>query len=221
MHQFISPDGYCAVPLLRDLRTEVFEVITATNTALLVGLQDPQNELIWQEFFARYQPLLISFARRLGLNEQDAQDAAQETLLAFTTAYRAGRYKRDKGRLRTWLSGIATNKIRDIQRRRGKELAVGGRDDTTDFMNQIVDDHTMSEIWEAEWQRAVVAQCMAEVRAEVEPKTMRAFELVAMKGWPADKVAEELGITRNAVYLAKSHVLSRMQSLQAQLEEIW
>jgi RNA polymerase sigma-70 factor (ECF subfamily) len=206
---------------LRRLRAEAFSVITATNTSLLVGLQDPRKEEIWSQFYARYHPLLVSFGHRLGLNRQDAEDAAQETLMAFATAYRQGKYDRDRGRLRTWLSAIASNKIRDIQRRRGRELARGEADATTAGISQLPDDHSMSEMWEAEWQRAVVRQCLAEVRAQVQPKTMRAFELVCLKDWPADRVAAELGMSRNAVYLAKSHVLAKMQETQRELEEIW
>ena len=82
-------------------------MITATNTELLIGLADPQNRAVWQMFHDRYRPLLITFAKRLGLKEADAEDAAQEALIAFVASYQDGKYQRDKGRLRTWLSAIA------------------------------------------------------------------------------------------------------------------
>ena len=76
-------------------------------------------------------------------------------------------------------------------------------------------------VWEAEWRKAVIRQCMEEVRHQVEAKTMCAFELFALRGWPVDKVAEHLGMSPNAVILAKRRVLSRMRELQHQLEEVW
>ena len=56
---------------------------TTTTTAMLEGLRDPGNETVWRDFDERYRPVLIGFAQRLGLTAADAEDAAQETLLAF------------------------------------------------------------------------------------------------------------------------------------------
>ncbi|MDM7998830.1 MAG: sigma-70 family RNA polymerase sigma factor [Dehalococcoidia bacterium] len=195
-------------------------MITTTSTSLLAGLHDRGNERAWGEFDARYHPLLISFGRRLGLAEHDAYDAAQETLLAFAEAYRQGRYDREKGRLRTWLYGIATNKIRDLQRRRAREI-VGDAADRTGLMEQIPDEHTMSEAWEAEWQAAVLAACTEEVRHQVEASTMQAFELFVLKGRPGEEVAQHLGISRDAVFKAKRRVLTRMREVYDRLQADW
>ena len=78
-------------------------MLSTTNTSLLAGLRDRSNDACWSEFFGRYQPLLVGFGHKLGLSETDAQDAAQETLMAFVSTYREGGYDRQKGRLRTWL----------------------------------------------------------------------------------------------------------------------
>lgn len=72
-----------------------------TNTALLEGLRETGNDAIWKVFCTRYRPVVIAVARRLGLNADEAEDATQEALLAFATAYRQGKYDRDKGRLRS------------------------------------------------------------------------------------------------------------------------
>ena len=73
-------------------------MITATSTSLLVGLRDLRNEQVWQDFSNRYSPVLVNFGRRLGLSEQDAEDAAQETLISFSNGYRDGLYDPAKGR---------------------------------------------------------------------------------------------------------------------------
>ena len=56
---------------------------TRTTTAMLDALHDPENALVWETFDKRYRPILIGFARNLGLSEQDAADIAQETLTRF------------------------------------------------------------------------------------------------------------------------------------------
>lgn len=193
-------------------------MITATNTCLLVGLRDLGNEQVWQEFSNRYSPVLINFGRRLGLSEQDAEDAAQETLISFSNAYRDGQYDPAKGRLRTWLLGIAGNRVRDLHRRRDKKAKAGAN---TQVFDNLADDHSISEAWEDEWRQAVLKACITELRQQVEPVTLEAFELYALKGVEADEVAKRLGISRNAVFLAKSRLIARLRDMQTQMDEIW
>jgi DNA-directed RNA polymerase specialized sigma24 family protein len=88
-------------------------------------------------------------------------------------------------------------------------------------MEQIPDEPSMDKIWDAEWHRAVLMQCLQDISEEVDAKTIRAFVLFAWKGWPVDKVASELGVSRNAVYQAKKRVLSKMRTRQQYWEENW
>ncbi|MFQ5490503.1 MAG: RNA polymerase sigma factor [Phycisphaerae bacterium] len=192
-----------------------------TNTALLEGLRDAGNDALWTLFCERYRPVVVSVGRRLGLSADEAEDGAQEALLAFATAYRAGRYDRDKGRLRSWLMGIANKKIRDVQRRRPRETPVGQQNSGTGIITGQIDEHTLSEAWEAEWQRAIVKACLAQVRGKVEAKTMQAFELLVIKNWPVDQVVETLGMNRNSIYQAKSRVLAHMREIHHQLDQTW
>lgn len=196
-------------------------MLTITNTFLLDGLRDKDNAQIWNAFFERYQPLLVAFSKRLGLKDADAQDAAQETLMSFVSAYREGNYDRMKGRLRTWLFGIASHKVRDIQRKRGRDLVIVDEADSTRFLNKVPDDHSMSEIWEAEWAKAVLDECLRQVREQVKPKTFEAFELFALKNMTAAEVAEKLDMSENAVWIAKNRVLSKMRQIQSTLESNW
>jgi len=195
-------------------------VSTLTRTSLLLGLKTSSDDRVWSEFFSRYQPLIIAVGQQLGLSEQDAQDAAQETLLAFSDAYRKGKYDRDKGRLRAWLFGIATKKIRDIQRHRMKQPSAD-LPEKTRLLNTISDEHSISEVWESQWQRALMRECMDAVRRHMEPSTVRAFELFVLEDWPAEKVAKKLGLSRNAVFKAKRRVLSRMRRSYVHLQMDW
>lgn len=208
----------------RDLRplfrAVVTGLITNTNTLLLVGLKDRANEQVWSEFCSRYQPVLVAFGRRLGLKEADAEDAAQETLIAFADAYRKGLYDPARGRLRTWLFGIARHKICGTQRSDARRPVVQA-DEPTRLMDTVPDEATMTAAWELEWQRAIIDACLAHVRRDVEETTIRAFQLFVLQEWPADRVAAELGISRNAVFKAKRRVLSKMREIHRYLDANW
>lgn len=200
---------------------------TVTNTALLQALSDFENGTVWQDYLERYRPLIVGHARRAGLEEADAEDVAQQTLVAFATAYRKGDYDRARGRLRAWLFGIARTALRGFQRgrqiRRGREVQVTANADGegTGFFARLPDDDRLEELWEEEWRHAVVRQCVEEIRGEVEEQTFRAFELFAHQGKPAREVSQALGITENAVFLAKRRVLARIRALLPQMEEVF
>ena len=88
-------------------------VAQLTTTALLEGLFDPANQELWRHFDERYRPVIIAFARRLGVEPTDAADIAQETLVQFLRDYREGKYDRNRGRLHCWIIGIAKHRIAD------------------------------------------------------------------------------------------------------------
>lgn len=195
-------------------------VITSTNTFLITGLKDGGNDRVWGEFCARYRPVLVSFAQRLGLLRDDAEDAAQEALIAFAEGCRQGEYDPGRGRLRTWLFGIARHKVMNLRRLEGRRH-IAHPEDRTRILDSAPDEASMSATWEAEWRRAIIEVCLQEVRRIFEPATVRAFELFVLQEWPAERVAAELGISRNAVFKAKHRVLTRMREAYRYLDANW
>ena len=195
---------------------------SVTSTALLQGLRQEGNSKAWHDFCARYEPALLAFAQRAGLQEQDARDVVQETLVVFLERFRAGDYDRDRGRLRAWVQGIAFNKIREARRRLARpEVQVADETSTTPFMDRVPDEAELTDIFETEWQRGLLAECLRTVREQVDTQTFEAFELYALKDWPAERVAQHLGVARDSVYVSKCRVLSRLRELQEELGADW
>jgi RNA polymerase sigma factor (sigma-70 family) len=196
-------------------------LLTRTSTILLEGLKNPGDRSCWQDFDSRYRPLVIALARRLGLQDCDAEDIAQETMAAFLRAYRQGQYDRERGRLRDWLRGIASHKVRDLQRHWGhQEKPLTEKTDATSLLDQI-EDKNVETVWDEEWDRAVLRQCLEEVRQEVEPRMFEAFELFALRDWPAKQVAAHLQVSEDTVYQSKSRILARVRDLLPLLERTW
>lgn len=197
--------------------------LSITTSHLLDGLKDPHNQAVWQAYVGRYRPLVIQYGMRLGLSATDAEDAAQLSLIEFCSSYQADKYDRTRGRLRDWLFGIARNQVLNYRRRqvaRGPMLISEGSSGT-DFFNALPDEDSMAKAWDEEWRQAVMRQCLATVRAEVEPRTFEAFELFALQGLSAESVAAKLGITANAVFGAKRRILRRIRELLPSLQEEW
>lgn len=188
-----------------------------TTSTILEGLRRFDDRDSWVRLDARFRRPIVRFARSLGLSTSDAEDAAQETLLAFARAYREGGYDRSRGRLSRWLFGIAFRQALDHRRRSAKAHGCVGTNGETS-VREPIDEGSASHIWDTEWEESLLEQCLAQVRLEVEPQTMQAFEtLVRLKLTPA-QAAATLGMPVKSIYNAKHRVLGRVRELRTELE---
>jgi RNA polymerase sigma-70 factor, ECF subfamily len=193
-------------------------VDSRTSTTLLEGLKDRANSQSWGYFVKRYRPIVLAFAKKRGLSTADAEDVSQKTMLDFYRRYLEGRYDRAKGRLRAWLFGIAHRNVLNMKRQRGRELAAVGGTKAGKLIANVESPDSAKDDWEREWERRVLRSCLEEVAKQLNPTTVRAFELRVLKRWPVKKVAEELGLTENAVYGAKHRALKRIEKIKDEME---
>ncbi|QOI99449.1 MAG: sigma-70 family RNA polymerase sigma factor [Phycisphaeraceae bacterium] len=182
-----------------------------TTTRLLDQLQDAGQQEAWSRFDERYRPVLTGFARSLGLGDADAADVAAWTLAEFLREFRAGKYQRGRGRLRAWIIGIARNRSAMLRR-----AAARGHPSPLNSQADVPDDEAgLTIIWERERQRVILDRALEELRrtTKADERTMRAFELVALRGVPAEEAASQCGISVDDVYIAKSRVTRRLREI--------
>jgi RNA polymerase sigma-70 factor (ECF subfamily) len=190
-----------------------------TTTALLNNLHDSENEAAWKQFDDRYRPILIGFARRLGLSEADAIDVAQETMVQFVKEYREGKYDRERGRLRSWLLGISRYRVAGVYRKRATSRISRGESAMVDLPR----DDDYDKAWDTERRMAVLREALDRLRSstKIADKTIQAFEMVAIQQLSTAQVAADLGISENDVYLAKSRVASKLREIVASVEKVY
>lgn len=191
---------------------------TTTSTGLLDGLKDASNEDVWQAFDARYRPVILSLAQRMGLSHADAADVVQETLLQFLRDYRLGRYERGKGRLRHWLQGIARHRITDALRARGRR-----REQGASAAADLASREDMERFWSEESEREILRQAMAELResTRTSPRSIEAFEALVLGGRSAGVVAEEFGLTAHDVYMIKHRMTAKLREIVSRITALW
>ena len=190
-----------------------------TTSTVLEGLCDFDDRTAWERFTERFRRPIVSFGKGMGLSAAEAEDAAQETLLAFAKAFRDGRYDPAKGRLSKWLFGIAYRQALNARRARGRGPVRAAGGGVTSIMAAVPDKTQAGESWDTEWERTVLDRCIRQVRREVAENTFRAFDLVVRKNKSADEAAQSLGMSRAAVYTAKHRVLKRVRELRPQFED--
>jgi len=192
-----------------------------TTSTVLRSLGELQNQVAWDRFVDRFRAPLVDFARRLGFQPSNAEDVAQETLLAFVRGYREGRYDRSRGRLSQWLFGIAHKTVLHQRRlgwRAGEQVASPTGE--TSFFHAIPDEAALTSSWDQSWEESLLKLCVERVQQEVEPKTFQAFRLVVLDEQAPQRVADDLGVTIKLVYNAKHRVLKRVREIRTELEEV-
>jgi RNA polymerase sigma factor (sigma-70 family) len=186
--------------------------VDRTTTTLLERLHDPADEAVWRQFDARFRPILVRFARRWGLGAEDAADAAQETLARFARSYRTGGYRRERGRLSSWVFGIARHCVLEQRRARGGFWLAAGSLGMDDVPERCSGNDNPAAVAHSELQRAI-----RELRenSRIGARTVHTFELLALNQLAPTEVATRLGITLNDVYLAKHRCVKRLRSLMS------
>lgn len=198
-------------------RSEGQAVRTRTTTQLLDSLRDASDETSWRTFDERYRPVIRAFARRAGLDEDASQDVAQATLAQFSADYRAGRYDRDRGRLSAWLLGIARHRIADAGREKKKRRGARGESGFVEVGADACDEAA----WEAARQKVVLERALTLLRegTRMDERTLRAFDLCAMRNVPAEEAAAACGMSVAEVYVAKNRAIKKLREIVAGLTE--
>lgn len=176
------------------------------------------DDVAWRQFVERFREPLRRLARRTGLDDGEAEDAAQQTLLVFHDGLKRGTYDRDRGRLSAWLFGIARNEIRRAGQRQHRRAALGlAGGESWPSEAEAAD---VERDWQLAWQQQLLTLAMARVRREVQSNTWLAFERVQLHGEDPAAVAAALGMSRNAVFVAKHRVLTRLRAIEAELTDV-
>ena len=116
------------------------------------------------------------------------------------------------GAFRRWLRTITVNCLRDFWRSRRHRPVATGDTEFQKMLDELADPESgLSRLWDQEHDQHVTQRLLEMIRPKFEPKTWRAFQRVALDGATPDETAAELGLSVNAVFIAKSRVLARLR----------
>ena len=184
----------------------------ATSPSLLDRLHDNTDPSAWQRLVDLYTPLIRGWLRRLSVRDHESDDLVQEVLAVVVRRFPDFKHNSRTGAFRAWLRSITVNCTRDFWKaNRVRPVAPGGSDFGS-YLDQLSDpDNPLSREWEREHDLHVTRQLLELIRPHFAAGTWEAFRRVAIVGESPDAVAKALGITANAVFIAKSRVLARLR----------
>jgi RNA polymerase sigma-70 factor, ECF subfamily len=175
-----------------------------------------QNALLATQL-AEHLDYLRRFARSRARDEELAEEAVQETLLA---ALESGQRFAGRARLRTWLTGILIHKIHDEFRRGAREATVRERIPDVDSMDSLqarADDRVASMALEPE--RALhckqMGAAIARAMERLPSRQKEVFLLKEVSGLETEQIVRVLGLTTGNAWVllhrAKAHLQAALE----------
>lgn len=172
----------------------------------------------WRCVAQIYGPIVYGWARRTGLQNSDASDVMQETLVAVSSAIQRFRSDSPSSSFRGWLWTITRNKLNDRYRRLQKLPMVSGGSTANFALQQIAEplSESLSNLdqppSEFDTDAAHVEMRLLEIlKTQFTPRIWQMFwETTVMERSP-DEVAQEMETTKWAVYKARARVLQKLK----------
>lgn len=153
-----------------------------------------------------YRPPVVNFSMRQGLKDDEAEDAAQETLVRVFGALRGA--DPSKGKFRSLVLGITRNVIFEILRKRGRAVAVP----------EEVPVVEREEEFDRAWVQNIVLLALDRLKKECEARGTPFYRALRdqMDGLGHEEIAKKLGGEPSQV---KSYIHQARQKIRRIVEE--
>jgi RNA polymerase sigma-70 factor (ECF subfamily) len=190
-----------------------------TRASMFSGLRDAHDDRAWEAFVRRYEPLIRASCRKMRLSQNDEDEVTQTVLIRLLDAMPKFDYEPTGGRFRDWLARLARNKVIDFWRREKRRR--NDRGSGAAWVRAALDEvpvpagaelHEMVRELEEQGRRDhLFRQACERVKRRVRAHTWEAFRLTTLDRQKGAVVADRLGMSVDAVYMAKDRVLKMIR----------
>lgn len=179
-----------------------------------LGDQNSQTQGVdWDHFVDLYVPLVLRWAREQGLQSTDAQDLVQEVMVKMHRSLPDFRYDPSKS-FRGYLYRVTKNTLHDLRTRRLQLI------DPCDQATLAQEDTQLGAFEREEYNSHISYHALKLITRDFPEEQWRACWMQVVEGKSAGETAQELEITKNMAYLARSRVLARLRvELAGMLDE--
>ena len=146
------------------------------------------------------------------MSVRDVQDVVQQVFRAVAKSIRGFDYDPAQGTFRAWLFRVVRSKLANHFNKQKRQPATPGETQLEYLADQESGANPAAAAeWELEYKRRVFQWASERVQSEFKATTWQAFWMSAVEEQAPQVIAEELGISTGAVYIAKSRVVARLK----------
>lgn len=190
----------------------MYEPMPCTRPSLLLRLRNADDSDAWREFVRLYTPLVFRHCARHGLQEADAADVAQEVMRVVAQAMPEFQYDAQRGKFRGWLLQTTRHRLHKFFYRQHRAAQPASDTTIERFLDQEPGADEQAR-WEEDYRQRLFDWAAEKARPEFQPATWDAFWRTAVESVSVKEVADQLGISIGAVYIARSRVIARLREL--------
>ncbi len=172
------------------------------------------DEISWNQFMEIYSPLIRLVGGDWGLSAVERDELVQDVMVNFFKASRNFRYDKGRGSFRAYLRTIVRNCVFAIIRKREHDIGCPDKEPSASV------DCAFEEKWDSEWRNHLLGEALNVLKREMDAISYRAFYRYAIEGEDPSRVAAELGLSVNAVYVNKCRALGRLRHIVRQLDTL-
>jgi RNA polymerase sigma factor (sigma-70 family) len=198
------------------------EEFIPTRQSLLERLKRWDDQESWRDFFDTYWRLIYSAAVKSGLNDAEAQDVVQDTVIIVAKKMEDFKYDPAVDSFKGWLLYLTRKQIAQQYRKRARDQGAGRSAKLAELTQELEEipeqaAANLDALWDREWERHLWNAAIAKVKQQVSAKQFQMFNLYVIKEWEAVAAARTLGVPVAQVYLAKHRVSALVKKELEQL----
>lgn len=186
--------------------------MTDTSLSLIDRICRGNDTAAWHRFAEVYTPLLRIWIARYEVQAADADDVIQEVLVTVANELPDFKHNQRRGAFRAWLRTILVHRLqRHFDKKRRHPVALGDSK-VLQRLEELQDPTSeLSSTWDKEHDRHVLLHLLRLISPRFSESTVQAFRRTTIEAVEPEVVAADLGISLNAVMIAKCRVLKELR----------
>lgn len=206
-----------------------FPKTSVTMIAKIKSLGPGSDSAEWVRFWNSYSLAIRQFAALKG-GEENADDIVMTVLGKLVDVLRSGQYTPERGRFHSYLATMIVNEIhmahrrglaRAADRKVSLDAGIDGSEaeDGRSVADTLVADAESPESIDEDWRQAVLKSAVEHVltKTALSDRDRKVYRAYALEGRPIGEVAEEFGLSRNAVSQIKTRIDRRIVAVGKEL----
>lgn len=198
------------------------EPVRSTDPRMILNVQNflegkfealvPPEELgdDWQRFYDSYSRIIRRFAVSCGMQDCDIDECSQEVWVAVVNGLQKFQHDPARGRFRSWLYRIVSNKAADIVRDRMKHQSLSLNNSSTVFDLPDSAPQPMQNL-DAAWRSELLREAMNVLKASSKPRDFQIFVQRTLQKKPAAEVGEQQDLSEGAVRVIDHRLRKQLQ----------